>query len=599
MSLFKKTVFQNPNLYPMNNPVDIYNVSPITLKTINTYPTPQLWSSLIMNTNNPDPFIELLARDDNQNIYSYLWLKGNTSGISLYTSNGVANLYSELILPNITSSQIELRTSDSTHLRNAYLNLSNQASGHIDLYIQDNGAPTNCNSQFQMANYNGGTCDWRFSDNVVGINSYVSLASTGGGTMGFGYNNSSTGISSNFYLPTAPAGSFYINFNDGINSIGSSLYLPTSAGGTYQFYFSDSVNQINSYLELASQAGGNHQIVFHDNINNIHSILQMATQLNATQKFDFQSATIRSYLTFPTNAGNYLDLFVADTTGGGISSSLHLYNNDGGIELYHSNNVTNKSGYLYIHPTNSEISLYSYNTTGGVTYSNYLHLNNGSMDLECEQNTLNKKARLNFNNYNYGYLEFNDDTFGHGQIGFSTQTAVPYNYYQSDWYVENTNSNENGITLNMNVGSGNDGVYAHTTIGRIKLQCNDNAYGGILIQNFGNNDIELEASQSASVIKLTGGRKEKITPITDASSPYAPTNDYVVLADSTLGNITINLPTVGSETGRVYIIKNTGTANTVTITPNGVQTIDGNPTLALTTMQKATIICDGVAWWTI
>ena len=72
----------------------------------------------------------------------------------------------------------------------------------------------------------------------------------------------------------------------------------------------------------------------------------------------------------------------------------------------------------------------------------------------------------------------------------------------------------------------------------------------------------------------------------------------VVLVNTTA---TINLPDATTCSGRIYYIKSVTAAITVTITPNGAQTIDGsNASRTITTQYKGLeIISDGSNWYII
>jgi hypothetical protein len=63
----------------------------------------------------------------------------------------------------------------------------------------------------------------------------------------------------------------------------------------------------------------------------------------------------------------------------------------------------------------------------------------------------------------------------------------------------------------------------------------------------------------------------------------------------------MNLPDATTCTGRIYYIKSIGSGITVTITPNGLQTIDGsNASRTITTQYKGLeIISDGANWYII
>lgn len=84
--------------------------------------------------------------------------------------------------------------------------------------------------------------------------------------------------------------------------------------------------------------------------------------------------------------------------------------------------------------------------------------------------------------------------------------------------------------------------------------------------------------------------------IDSSDSPYtiAEAGGFVnVFADTSGGNITVNLPTMSSFTG-VINIKKTDAGNTLTIEPAGAETIDGAANLAVTTNNASTqIVSDG------
>jgi len=89
-------------------------------------------------------------------------------------------------------------------------------------------------------------------------------------------------------------------------------------------------------------------------------------------------------------------------------------------------------------------------------------------------------------------------------------------------------------------------------------------------------------------------------PITNvSSSPYAPTDSESIVVDATSGAITINLPAAASNSGKTYDVKKEdSSANAVTLDGNGVETIDGATTFALTHQHESvTVRCDGTEWW--
>jgi hypothetical protein len=78
-------------------------------------------------------------------------------------------------------------------------------------------------------------------------------------------------------------------------------------------------------------------------------------------------------------------------------------------------------------------------------------------------------------------------------------------------------------------------------------------------------------------------------------------NDYLILANATAGNITLNLPAVAGNLGALVVVKKTdASVNTVTIDPNAAETIDGTATKVLSAQyEKITIACDGTTWWIV
>ena len=93
-----------------------------------------------------------------------------------------------------------------------------------------------------------------------------------------------------------------------------------------------------------------------------------------------------------------------------------------------------------------------------------------------------------------------------------------------------------------------------------------------------------------------------VTAIDDTDSPYTadPDTEQIIIADSTSGTITINLPAAGSSTNKLYTVKHVGGANNVVLDGNASETIDGATTHTLSTQYEVvSIVCDGTEWWII
>lgn len=88
-----------------------------------------------------------------------------------------------------------------------------------------------------------------------------------------------------------------------------------------------------------------------------------------------------------------------------------------------------------------------------------------------------------------------------------------------------------------------------------------------------------------------------IKNITSSDSPYSTLDNIQINADTSSGNIVINLRTATDITGKIYNIVKTNTLNTVTINPYGSETIGGESSKTLTFNQNnLTIVSDGTNW---
>lgn len=101
-----------------------------------------------------------------------------------------------------------------------------------------------------------------------------------------------------------------------------------------------------------------------------------------------------------------------------------------------------------------------------------------------------------------------------------------------------------------------------------------------------------------SSFETTGSTAQKINTITTTTT--LDDSYCTVLANTSGGNITINLPDVNTCGKRVYYILKIDGANTLTIDPNGAQLINGSSTLTRTVAYSGYVIqTDGSAWYTI
>lgn len=120
---------------------------------------------------------------------------------------------------------------------------------------------------------------------------------------------------------------------------------------------------------------------------------------------------------------------------------------------------------------------------------------------------------------------------------------------------------------------------------------------GIILSN----SISVAASTALSCLDIVDSFGAGIRRIT--GNRTLDNTDYTIIADATSGNITITLPAANSTARRLYNIKKIdSSANTVTVTRAGSDTIDGAVSVVLTTQyQSISIQSEGAnnAWWKI
>ena len=90
-----------------------------------------------------------------------------------------------------------------------------------------------------------------------------------------------------------------------------------------------------------------------------------------------------------------------------------------------------------------------------------------------------------------------------------------------------------------------------------------------------------------------------VTNIINTDSPYSIKQNSA-FCDTTSGAIVINLPKTARCPDTVYLFKKTAAANTVTLTPNGSELIDGSATKVLSVLNETALIkSNGTTWTTV
>jgi hypothetical protein len=183
--------------------------------------------------------------------------------------------------------------------------------------------------------------------------------------------------------------------------------------------------------------------------------------------------------------------------------------------------------------------------------------------------------------------------------------------------ADNGNETSNYVDLGINSSVNTSGVMGNA----------DDAY----LYSAGNNLVLGTANSGMAMIFLTGGASEttnerfRITGAgsvgvnnpspsstlmvrgslatsisTKAGSATLAATDFSTMCNNTTGAVTMTLPTAAGIAGRIYILKKTSAAgNNVTVAGyNGVETIDGSTTFAITNQYSYLMIqSDGTNWY--
>lgn len=125
-----------------------------------------------------------------------------------------------------------------------------------------------------------------------------------------------------------------------------------------------------------------------------------------------------------------------------------------------------------------------------------------------------------------------------------------------------------------------------TTInGKSTYVINQN-YGSVVLYCGGSNWFVMGSSRPAAK-----------TFVTKTSAYTITLNDNVVFCDGSSGAFTVSLPTAASASGYEFNVVRTGATGTITIDPNGTETISGDTTLDLTSQWDSVVfMSNGTNW---
>ena len=159
-----------------------------------------------------------------------------------------------------------------------------------------------------------------------------------------------------------------------------------------------------------------------------------------------------------------------------------------------------------------------------------------------------------------------------------------------------------GATLKVVPGGGGNSIKMTAGSNNNRITCDAGA--NFYINTGGADQLFFQASQNRVAIRTTSPTSTFTVNGSLALTYIAKTANYTLtesdyLVNCTSNSFTITLPTAVNITGRIYIVKNTGTATTITIVTNSSQTIDGSAPTAVTGLTPLRIMSDGANWITI
>ncbi len=102
-----------------------------------------------------------------------------------------------------------------------------------------------------------------------------------------------------------------------------------------------------------------------------------------------------------------------------------------------------------------------------------------------------------------------------------------------------------------------------------------------------------------SILDVNGNIRTKVTTLTTGTFSLNETYS-IILGNTVGGNITLNLPATSGYTGAEFKVIKSNASNTLTITPNGAELIDGvNSSITLINIRdRVLLVCDGSEWHT-
>ena len=501
--------------------------------------------------------------------YKRTWQKVGSGGGGTVTGSGTTNYVSKFTSSTaIGNSQI---FDNGTSVGIGTTSPSNK----VDIFTTNRTSLTAVGSGLNV-NYNGSTTG-QFATLGFSWNSSVGNNSTQWGMGMIGTNFVSGNADVNF-------------FTDGVERM-----RITSAG-----------NVGIDYTAPAAKLAVNGTALINTNTDNGVDKLQVSgSAIVSTLKVNTsgQTVSISSYY----NGGTGKNIWIG---GGGLSStSVSESNVSVGVDAL----LNNTSGYyntaigfnaLKVNTTGYVNDAFGYGALAANT-SGYRNVSFGASSLGANTSGYENMAighltlvsnTTGFRNVSIGAISMFENTTGYSNIAFGYDAGrrisgggANQTSNTSIYIGEDTRSSANGNTNEM--------VFGHTAIGQ---GSNTVTLGNSSITKTflrGNTMVNTTTDNGVDELQVNGsiqgtGFNQAYTARTTTYT--AANTDYFI--DCTTGTFTVNLFTAVGNTGRILIIKNSGTG-TITVDPNGSQTIDGATTQTLSTQwSRVHIISDGANW---
>lgn len=148
--------------------------------------------------------------------------------------------------------------------------------------------------------------------------------------------------------------------------------------------------------------------------------------------------------------------------------------------------------------------------------------------------------------------------------------------------------NSNSVTGTLPVGNGGTGATTFTS-------------NGVLIGN-GTSAIGTSSTtlNSAGTMTMAGALNVTTRTVSSGTAVTVAATDYLLIVNNS-ASLAVNLPAASTNAGRSLVIVKTGSnvLQTITVTPNGSDTINGALASVLLSTQysRVELVCDGVSTW--